>query len=189
MLSTSIFNVSLCYLQQNFLKSFGSHGSQVTVRGQQLMSVSDGFYLQKGLFILGKGLPNLFFLRGQPLKLFFPWGLPLEIYFFLGSASQNLFFSWRVSLKIYFFLEKDLRNFFFLNFLRPHPQIINGRPLRWIGLPWILKCQYPKNANFWLILGPSIASILKQYCIHWCPMGALGHCMKAGHIDLPYFLQ
>ncbi len=23
-------------------------------------------------------------------------------------------------------------------------------------------CQYPKNANFWLILGPSIASILKR---------------------------
>ena len=28
-----------------------------------------------------------------------------------------------------FFPEKGLRNFFFLNFLRPSPQIINGRPL------------------------------------------------------------
>ncbi len=31
-------------------------------------------------------------------------------------------------LKIYFFLEGGLRNFF-PDFLRPHPQIINGRPL------------------------------------------------------------
>ena len=33
--------------------------------------------------------------------------------------------------------------------------------IRWIGVPWIHLCQYPQNANFWLILGSSIASILK----------------------------
>ncbi len=89
-------------------------------------------------FFLGKASQNLFFLR-QSLSKFISWGVPLKIYFFLESASQNLFFpgkclskfifSWRVPLKIYFFLEKGLRNFFSLDFLRPYPQIINGRPL------------------------------------------------------------
>ena len=79
-------------------------------------------------FLLGKASQNFFF----P-----PRGLSIFL-FFLESASQNLFFpgkclskfifSWRVPLKIYFFLEKGLWNFFF-DFLRPHPQIIKGRPL------------------------------------------------------------
>ncbi len=111
--STSIFNVSLCYLQQNFLKSFGSHGSQVTVMGQPLMIISDGFYLQKGLFFPWQG----------PSKFFFSQRLASKIIFFLGIASQNLFFpgeclskfifSWRVPLKIYFFLESASQNLFF----------------------------------------------------------------------------
>ena len=129
--STSIFNVSLCYLQKNFLKSFGSHGSQVTVRGQPLMIVSGGFYLKKGLFSLARAF-QFFSLRGQPPKYFSP-GECLSKFFFLGSASQIFFPGECLSKCIFFlesasqnlfFLEKGL-NFFFLDFLRPHPQIIN----------------------------------------------------------------
>ncbi len=71
---------------------------------------------------------NLFF-PGNPFRIkFFSSAKPLKIYFFLGKASQNLF-SQRVPLKIYFFLERGHQNYFFLDFLRPHPQIITGRPL------------------------------------------------------------
>ena len=56
---------------------------------------------------------NLFF-PGNP-----PYKRPLKIYYFLESASQNLFFPGEGPPKI-----------FFLDFFRPHPQIINGRPLR-----------------------------------------------------------
>ncbi len=137
--STSIFNVSLCYLQQNFLKSFGSHGSQVTVRGQPLMIISDGFYLQKGLFFLGKGLRNFFFSEGS-LQNYFSLGIASQNLFFPGECLSKFIFSLRVPLKIYFSLEGASQNvffpgegppkFFFLDFLQPHPQIITGRPLR-----------------------------------------------------------
>ena len=66
-------------------------------------------------------------IRGRPLMI---WGAggnfrnefifsrePL-LYFFLESVSQNLFF-----------LGEGPPKFFFLDFLRPHPQIITGRPL------------------------------------------------------------
>ena len=52
---------------------------------------------------------------------------PLEIYFFLRKAFE-----------IYFFPDVHLQNFFFLEFLRPYPQIINGRPHRSPVVPIIM---------------------------------------------------
>ncbi len=51
------------------------------------------------------------------MNLFFP-GNPFCIIFIPGECQSKLFLS----------LEKSLR-IFFLDFLRPHPKIINGRPL------------------------------------------------------------
>ncbi len=45
-----------------------------------------------------------------------------------GGNFQNEFIFSREPLP-YFSPEKGLRIFFFLDFLRPHPPIINGRPL------------------------------------------------------------
>ena len=70
-----------------------------------------------------------FFSSARPLKKFFSSAMPLKISFFPAEGPSK-FFSWRVPLKIYFFLEKGLRNYFFIDFLWPHPQIINGRPLK-----------------------------------------------------------
>ncbi len=44
----------------------------------------------------------------------------------------------------------------------PNLRILPIVRIRWIGVPWIHLCQYPKNANFWLILWSCIASILKH---------------------------
>ena len=62
---------------------------------------------------------NLFFLVNPFRIKRFSSARPLKIYFFLESASQNLFFSREGPPKL-----------FFLDFLWPHPQIINGRPLK-----------------------------------------------------------
>ncbi len=95
-----------------------------------------------------KSKMNLFFLRECLLKIIFSWKRPFE--FFFPGRPLNFFFSWRWlrnffsvykpikkvpnfswgrPSEIYLFLRKGLR-FFFLDFLGPHPQIINGRPLR-----------------------------------------------------------
>ncbi len=93
----------------------------------------------------GGNLRNEFIFSKEPLSYnFFFSGRTLKILFFPGEClskfifSYNFFFSAR-TLKILFFpgeclskfifsLEKGLRIFFYLDFLRPHPQIINGRP-------------------------------------------------------------
>ncbi len=68
---------------------------------------------------LSQNLTKFIFSWGRPFwNLFFSWGRPLENYIFLRKAFWNLFFS-----------RRSTSNFFFLNFLRPHPQIINGHPL------------------------------------------------------------
>ncbi len=48
------------------------------------------------------------------------------IFFVVIHIPQYLYLGSTIN---YFFLEKGLRIFFFLYFPRPHPQIINGRPL------------------------------------------------------------
>ncbi len=75
---------------------------------------------QINFFSLGKASQNIFFPGECLSKLIFSLRVPLRIYF-----SRIL----PLPLKIVFFLEKGLRNYFFLDFLRPHPQIITGRPL------------------------------------------------------------
>ncbi len=55
--------------------------------------------------------------------------MPFEIYFFPEKASWNLFFPEEGLLKFIFSRTCNFK-IFFLDFLRPHPQIINGRPLR-----------------------------------------------------------
>ncbi len=72
-------------------------------------------------------------LRGRPLMI---WGGRRKnrkwIYFSRGNAFWNLFFP-----------DMHLQKKFFLDFLRPHPQIINGRPLRvdldlgWSRIYWL----------------------------------------------------
>ncbi len=54
-------------------------------------------------------------------------------FFFLESASQSLFFPGECLSKFIFSWRRS-SEFFFLDFLRVHPQIINGRPLRVLGI-------------------------------------------------------
>ena len=77
------------------------------------------------------------FFAGLPFENYFSQRRPLKIYFFLekaffpGEGILKFIFSLRWPSEIYFFLEKGFK-IFFLDFLRPHPQIINGCPLKYL---------------------------------------------------------
>ncbi len=65
---------------------------------------------------LDKGFPN-FFSQKTASKIIFSWGLPLKIYLFMGSTSQNLFFPGERLLKFIFSWRRA--SDFFIDFLHP----------------------------------------------------------------------
>ncbi len=94
-------------------------------------------WLEKYIIII-----SLIQLRGRPLMI---WGG--------GGNFRNEFIFSREPLPYKnFFPEKGLRNYFFLDFLRPHPQIINGRPLVLGKIPKSLLSQPSRHIDSVLIL-------------------------------------
>ncbi len=86
----------------------------------------------KGMTINDLGAEEIF-----EMNLFFPGECLSKFIFFLESASQNFFPLESASQNLCFSGEGPPK-YFFLGFLRPQPQIINGRPLNgkllWISL-------------------------------------------------------
>ncbi len=87
-------------------------------------------------------LNEFIFSTGRPFENYFSQRRPLKINFslekalFPGEGILKFIFSLGWHSEIYFFLKKGSQ-IFFLDFLRPHPQIINGCPLK-----YLLKCDF-----------------------------------------------
>ncbi len=84
---------------------------------------------------LCKASQNLFFPAEGSAKFFSQ--RTASKFFFPGDCLSEFIFSWRVPLRIYFFLD----------FLRVHPQIINGCSLKSPGYFQARTILYGKNIN------------------------------------------